>query len=194
MLKPEIIKDVEKSPFIQPKKTARFGRIPYGEPYRAKWFNRYIISFKFLKAKPNTKTDKVYYKNLPMVKSWYKIFKFLGKYFFISFGIPIHINKVDLSWKDKFGTPRFEHPPYLEIYFFKWRYRVDYNVDVYTKSGLDDSDRYWEMYLWWKYYSDENLEKARETWSWYNNGKTTWKQSYINIQNKRHKLLKELGI
>lgn len=44
-----------------------------------------------------------------------------------------------------------------------------------------NDDKYWEMILWWKYYADKNINKAKKTWPW-RDGKTkksTWDPSYV---------------
>ena len=197
MFKPNIIKDVENSPFIKPKKVFYLGRIKYGTPYFIPMnFNPTIISFRKLKLTPKEELDKLSndfqkkakkYSNIPMVRrKWDKIFQVLGYHFWIALGWPIKFEKTELGWKDKFNTPRYEWAPAFSIYFFFWQFYVYYDTD--------NNDRYWEMYLWWKHYSDSDLEKARKTWNWTSNGKSTWYESYINTREKRDKLLKQLGI
>jgi hypothetical protein len=60
-----------------------------------------------------------------------------------------------LRWKDKFGTPRCELPPRLEI---NWL-----GGSVLFIIGEDE---YWEKWLWIKYYNDGDKKKAKETWPW----------------------------
>jgi hypothetical protein len=202
MFKPKDIKEVEKSPFIKPKVKYYFGRIKYGTPYYEPMnFNSTFIYIR--KLKPRSKEDyeniikdkpwlkeRERFTNLPMVrrsKDW--IIKILGIYFYIKIGWPIMFNQTELGWKDKFSTPRFEWTPAFSLYLFKWQLYGHYDIESDRPS-----DYYWEMYLWWKYYSDKDLEKARKTWPWTRNGKSSWDESFINTLEKRDKLLKKLGI
>lgn len=51
------------------------------------------------------------------------------------------------------------------------------------------------MYLWWKYYSDEDIVKAEKTWPWSSEGKSTWDRSMLkDIAIERNKKLEKLGI
>lgn len=201
IFKPKHIIDIENSPFIKPSKSYYFGKIKYGTPYFIPMnFNPTILSFRKLKLTPQEDLDKLSndwqrkakkYSNIPQVRrKWDKIFQIFGYHFWIALGWPIKFEKTELGWKDKFNTPRYEWAPAFSLYFFYWQFYVYF--DIKEKSGF--TDKYWEMYLWWKYYSDEDLEKARKTWAWTSGGKSTWDETYIDIQNKRDKLLKKLGL
>ena len=64
-------------------------------------------------------------------------------------------------------------------------------------SYEDNDGKYWEMYLWWKYYSDEDIIKAEKTWPWCNieTKKSTWDKNMLkDISDERNKKLKKLGI
>lgn len=70
-----------------------------------------------------------------------------------------------MRWKDKFDTPRIDYCPYFTI---QWLW-----VGVYMQIGEDE---WWEQWLWYKKYSDGDLEKAEKTWPWTSmtNNKSTW--------------------
>lgn len=202
MFKPKEIKEIEKSPFIKPKVKYYIGKIKYGTPYfNPMNFVDTILFIRRLKLRSkedyeNIIKDKPWLKerekftNLPMLrrsKNW--TIKIFSTFFFIQVGWPIMFNKTELGWKDKFSTPRFEWAPSFSLYLFKWQLYGHYDIE---SDG--PRDYYWEMYLWWKYYSDKDLEKARKTWPWTRNGKSSWDESFINTLEKRDKLLKKLGI
>ena len=78
----------------------------------------------------------------------------------------IHIMSVDVGWKDKYDTPRYEYPPAIWIHLFGinliWYW--DIKRDEYT-------DDYWEQALWYLHYyhtysqgllDKPNIEKAKE--------------------------------
>jgi hypothetical protein len=49
------------------------------------------------------------------------------------------------------------------------------------------------MFLWWKKYSNCDLELAESTWQWTSNGKSTWDNSLVfGKAQKRDKIFKEL--
>lgn len=65
------------------------------------------------------------------------------------------IQKKKLRWKDKFGTPRCEWAPSIHI---EWLW--------FALRGIRGDDDYWEQWLWIHYWHNEDVEKAKETWSW----------------------------
>lgn len=193
-----ILKEIKKSPFNLPNKKTYFGRIKYGVPYfYPRGFNPNVITIKKLELTPKEDLDGMRndfirrakrFKNQPKSMGGFeKTFKLFGNYFWINIGSPICIKSTELGWKDKFNSPRFEFEPTFNIFFFAWQYRIAY--------GVDDADKYWEMYLWWKYYSDEDIVKAEKTWPWRSEGKSTWDRSMLkDIAIERNKKLEKLGI
>lgn len=147
-----------KEVFISPVKKYYLGRIVYGTPYfQPRNFNSTILTIR--KKKPH------FLRN--------KHFKLFG--YEISYGWPIAFHSNDLGWKDKFDSPRFEWSPSFMIFFFKWQFCIHWVPDT------EDVDNYWEMVLWWKYYSNEDMHKARMTWPW-RDGKTkrsTWNNKFV---------------
>jgi len=110
----------------------------------------------------------------------------------LSIGTPIVIRKFDLGWKDKFNSPRFEFNPRFEIYFFMFYFSITFvSPDTFE-------DIYWEMILWYLYYSDKNIIKAKKTWEWedYDTKKSTWNDKYLingdPIQYERKQKLKRV--
>jgi len=148
-----------KNIFKSPKKQYYFGELQYGTPYMyPRKFNPTILQIKKEKIKYNRNNS----------------FNFLG--FNISYGTPIFIHQGRLGWKDKYNSPRHEWNPSFIIFFFKWQFCI-----FYRSPDLKRDDTYWEMILWYLYYSDKDLNKARETWGWIDSKtkKSTWNEEYI---------------
>lgn len=179
-----------KGVFVQPIKKYYLGKIAYGTPYFYPInFNSTILAIRKLELKPKEAYDE-YVKNYPHLKnssqakfrnipmgrrSKDKIIKIFDNYYFIEIGYPISINKINLGWKDKWETPRFEYVPSFQIYFFKWQFCI------FWKAPDGDDDKYYEMILWYLYYSDKDLRKAEETYPWidYVTKKSVWNNKYI---------------
>lgn len=183
----KILKAVKDSPFKPLVRKTYLGRIIHGTPYfDPQGFNSSIISFRKLKLTPQEEIDKLSndwqrkakrFKNLPMArrcKDW--TFKLFGNWYWLSIGWPIAYKEVELGWKDKWNSPRYEWGPYKVWNFFKWQYCIFYQPP--TKNV----DKYWEMYLWWRYYTeDRDIIKAKETWGWVNaeTKVSTWDESFL---------------
>ena len=97
----------------------------------------------------------------------------------------IHIMSVDVGWKDKFNSPRYEYPPAIWIHLFGinliWYW--DIKRDGYT-------DDYWEQALWYLYYyrnisygrlDSPDIEKAKKSWPWTDvrTNESTWNDNYL---------------
>lgn len=157
----KILEEIKDSPFVYPKKRYYLGNIVHGTPYMtpAKFCETGI---KIRKEKPK------YNRNRSFTLFGYNI----------SYGWPIFIKTNDLGWKDKFNSPRYEWPPAFYIFFFKWQFCIWWNAP----TDDENEDLYWEMFLWYKYYSNSNLKKAEDSWRWINSNtkKSTWnKEFYI---------------
>ena len=89
------------------------------------------------------------------------------------FWIPWNIISIsDVMWKDKFGSPRFEESPYLLINLFGYSFGYIWK--------FNNEDEYWEQALWYLYYCDSNLEKAKKSWPWEDmKGNSTWKNEFL---------------
>lgn len=97
----------------------------------------------------------------------------------------------DVTWKDKWRTPRYEEAPNVCITLFgKWSF-----IWYWT---TDDPMSYWEQALWYLfYYSNKsygrlempNIAKARESWQWTDlDGNSNWKDEYLT-----NEALNEIG-
>lgn len=72
-------------------------------------------------------------------------------------------------WKDKFGTPRCERVPYIEIHWL--------GLCLYIWRG---EEHYWEKWLWIHKYNNGDELKAKQTWPWveFKTKKSTWFNEY----------------
>ncbi len=157
-----ILKEVRNSPFIKYTKRLYIGKIRYGIPC---FYPRYYCPTFIKMGKIENKPKFISYKNWNLNKSyWFGI------------GIPVIFRWITLGWKDKFGTPRCEWQPFFTIYFFKFQLCLFFISPDKTEAF----EKYWEMFLWWRYYSNKDIKKAEETWSWIDkNWKSTWNKTYI---------------
>ena len=93
----------------------------------------------------------------------------------------IHIMSEDVGWKDKYGTPRYEWPPYIWIYLFGISMVIYWELPEHQRGKEDD---YWEQALWYLYYNIGHvgdIEYAKKTWPWANmeTNETTWSDKYL---------------
>ena len=87
----------------------------------------------------------------------------------------IYICHCDVVWKDKYSTPRFEFAPQWNLIFFNWQI-----IFWLTTNDPSDEDEYWEQALWMLYYSNNDLEKAKNTWNWEDMlGNSTWDDKFL---------------
>ncbi len=157
------LKDIKKNikgVFKLPKKRYYFGKVYFGAPYFFPWgYCSSII---------NIRKDKYLY-----VPS--KHFKLFGYY--IYYGSPIVYRKLNLGWKDKFGTPRHEWDPGFYLYFFNLQFCIWWSSPYLETDVVScENEKYWEMVLWYLHYSDKDIKKAEKTWAWigYETKKSTW--------------------
>lgn len=155
------IKEINKSikgVFKLPVKKYYIGKIEHGCPYFTPWnFNSNILTIR--KKRPQF-----------LRCNYFKLFGYE-----ISYGWPISIVKYDLGWKDKFNSPRFEWSPSFQIWFFRWQFCI------WWVSPENNEDKYWEMVLWYLYYSNKDINKAKNTWGWVNckTKLSTWDEKYL---------------
>lgn len=169
-MKIQKLKQLIKRIFKQPIKKYYFGKIQYGCPYFYPInFVSTIIYIRKLKlnSEANLKDaipivkKALKYNNLPLIRrSKYWIIKLFKNHYYIEIGFPIAIKTVNLGWKDKWNSPRFEWNPQFHIYFFGLQFCY------WWKSPINDEDRYWEQILWFLEYSNKDIKKAEETWGW----------------------------
>jgi len=184
------LKEIKNSPFVAPVKKYYLGKFRHGAPYFSpRGFHSTIFSFRKLKLTPQEDLDKMVndfirkakkFSNLPRYnrsKEW--IFKLFGNHYWFSMGSPIKIARTELGYKGKFNSPRFEWSPSFMIFFFKWQFCIHWN------APFKDDDLYWEMLLWYMYYSDKDIKKAKDTWGWvdYNTKKSTWNEDFLKKVN-----------
>lgn len=194
---PKIKKDI-KGVFKPLKKQYYLGKIAHGTPYFYPWnFHSTIVSFRKLKLRTendrkeylnkwhsSSKYDIPYSKfsNLPMVRRTKdKIIKLFNNYYLVQIGWPVYITWFDLGWKDKYDSPRYEWSPGFQIYFFKWQFCIVWNSIEFKNEKYPNTDLYYEMILWYLYYSDKDIKKAKDTWPWTDGTtkKSTWNDDYL---------------
>ena len=100
----------------------------------------------------------------------------------------IHIMSVDVGWKDKDDSPRYEYPPAIWIHLFKLN--MIWYWELPDEKYMDD---YWEQALWYLYYYDNysqkrlkkpNIYVARESWPWLNypGDTSSWNNKYLVLK------------
>lgn len=178
------MKENTKDVFKKPLTKRYFGKVRFGCPYF--WPRNYvgsIVNISVRKTGKDLDKWKQYGRNKNV-----KFTKF-GFDFYIEWGWPIHIKKLELGWKDKFNTPRHEWNPAFYVYFFGLQY-TSYKVAPHSViSGSRNDDRYWEQWLWYTEYYDEygcdspNIKKAKDGWGWVDGEtkKSTWDNSYLTF-------------
>ena len=98
----------------------------------------------------------------------------------------IHIMSIDVGWKDKYDSPRYEYPPTIWIHIFKLN--IIWYWELPHEKYMDD---YWEQALWYLYYTNTisqglidkpDIEKAKESWPWQSakeiEGSVVWESSW----------------
>ena len=97
----------------------------------------------------------------------------------------IHIMSVDVGWKDKFDSPRYEYPPAIWIHLFKLN--LIWYWELPNEKYMDD---YWEQALWYLYYyknisygrlNAPDIKKAKESWPWEDmrTKQSSWNDKYL---------------
>lgn len=176
---------LKNSPFKMPKLKLYIGKIKFYTPYfEPVGFKSSIISIRklelrneeqhneYVKRYPFKKDSlEARYLNLPMVKRSKS--KILFNRYYVSWGSPIKFVKLKLGWKEKWCLPVFEWSPSYQLWFFKWQVVFYYEIE--------NHELFWEMYLWWKYFSDCDIEKAENTWQWINSETklSTWDKNFL---------------
>mgnify|MGYP001152850089 CR=1 FL=1 len=183
----ELKKEI-KGVFKPPIKEYYIGKLAYGTPYFYPWnFHETIISIRKLKLRTeedrndfietysHLKDDlRAKFSNIPMVRRRkYHVIRLFNNYYFIQWGWPISINNINLGWKWKFNSIRYEWFPMFQINFFLWQFVIKW------RSPDKDDDSYYEQILWWLKGSDKDIDKARNTWGWTKDGISTWKNEYL---------------
>ena len=188
----KLLKEI-KGVFKPPIKTYYIGKLKHGSPYfYPLYFNPTILSTRKLKLKSEEELQKhiekyphleqhyrsnnFKFSNLPMVRrsrDW--IVKIFNEYYWIEIGLPITWVTVELGWKDKFNSPRYEWSPSFQLYLFNWQFCIFWNAPD------NNDDGYYEMVVWYLNYCNKDIKKAEETWGWidYNTKESTWNKDYL---------------
>lgn len=159
----QLIKEI-KGVFKLPKKQYYLGKLNFGCPYMyPRNFNSSIITIR----KDISKYNRCKY---------FKLFNRI-----IYYGWPIKVVWLELGWKDKYDTPRYEWSPAFYIYFFKWQFCIWWNAPIIDNEKYSNNDKYYQMILWYLKYSDKDIKKAEETWSWvdFETQVSTWNNNYL---------------
>lgn len=90
-------------------------------------------------------------------------------------GFPIYTNHIakildirafNVSWKDKYNSPRHEYNPHVVITLFKtWKLLITWEFIDF--NGEDHSMEYWEAALSWLYYDSCLGLSVKENTGWY---------------------------
>ena len=179
-----------KGVFKPPVKKYYLGKVYFGTPYfYPRNFEKWMLSFRILREKSSESRESYAarfphlkdeisnkFSNLSMVRrNKYYIFKLFGKlYLYLSIGYPIMMKRIQLGWKWKYDSIRYEWCPMFQIYFFNLQFCIFWN------SPDGNNDRYYEMILWWLKGAEKNLDKSYVTWRWVNkDGVSTWNKDYL---------------
>lgn len=76
----------------------------------------------------------------------------------------LELNAFDLTWKDKWNSPRHEYNPHIFFSLFNY-------IHLYVEWTLGDSMEdmvYWEAILDWMYYGKSLQEACTNGWCQYN--------------------------
>lgn len=116
------------------------------------------------------------------VKKWFKFPKprfWVYKYYkWKNDSTPfIYFESRDVSWKDKFDSPRHERNPYFKVIFFRL-----FVIEVqfaYKDIYLNDST--YEQILWTMYYNSNDIKLSYKTWPWYtpDTNTTSWDKTMM---------------
>lgn len=118
-----------------------------------------------------------------------KYFRPLKPRFQWSFGyskwkpIILEFNLFDVTWKDKYNSPRHEYNPRLILSLFRC---VHLYVEWTLKDGMEDMV-YWEAILDWMYYGKSLQEACTNGWTEYNKNTDSYEpMKFILLQEPYH--------
>lgn len=97
----------------------------------------------------------------------------------------LELKAFDLTWKDKWNSPRHEYNPY--IYFSLFNY-----IHLYIEWTLGDSMEdmvYWEAILDWMYYGKSLQEACTNGWSQYNKELGEYEQLIFTVLKKPYQTM-----
>lgn len=99
----------------------------------------------------------------------------------------IELNSFDVTWKDKWRSPRHEYNPRIILSLFNY---IHLYVDFTVGDSMDDMV-YWEAALWWIYYNKdlEQSVKRSNGWSQYNEETKEYERfNYSILKDKYQKM------
>jgi hypothetical protein len=178
----KLIKEI-KNVFVLPEKKYYLGNLRYGIPfYYPHYFHPTIINIRRINKRKieclDVLSEKLVifktYQDLPKSNHYNFLINIFNYRFFVEYGLPFYIHNQELIWKEKYGTPRLEYVPSFHITFFRLQFVIFWGMGT-------NEDKYYEMILWYLFYSDKDIEKAKNTWPWidYKTKKSSWVESYI---------------
>lgn len=111
------------------------------------------------------------------------------------YGKLLYVGFYDIDWKDKYDTPRYEYSPIIVISIFKYTFCWTWKLYPHLNTDSFDLENYWEQALWYLYYYNNtsygcdspDLEKAKESWPWTSNDKSTWQDKFIKMSRYERK-------
>ena len=192
----EISKET-KGVFKSPEKKYYFGKERHGAPYfdPRNYIGSIIRVRKLVLRKPeevekrnlqykhNKNMPDHLYDNYPMVRrAKNKIVKIFGNNYYITWGKPWAVRSVQLGWKDKFESPRFEWTPQFHIFFFGLQFCIHWMAPKLEGEKYPDNDKYYEMILHYlEYCTIKDIAVAEETWGWIDSDtkESTWNKKYL---------------
>jgi hypothetical protein len=91
------------------------------------------------------------------------------------------IKSRDVMWKDKYDTPRHESDPIIWIRIFNYDFIWTWDLYPHLKETKLYVSDWWEQVLWYVYYNDCDLEKAKEKWPWadFKTDESTWNNKFV---------------
>ncbi len=120
------------------------------------------------------------------VKSWCFGFGRRRMRFYVNYtNILFSYFSSDVSWKDKYNTPRYEFPPTKYISLFGGLIWFGYVLESPYKAEDKCSDDYWEQLIWTAIWANGDVDEARQTWPWTtisslpDKEESTWDEKYL---------------
>lgn len=84
-----------------------------------------------------------------------------------------------VDWKDKWNTPRIECYPVIYVRLFGLAFSIFWKLPPHLDRHWLDLDNYWEQALWYLYYNDKDVIKARDTWPWMKDDESSWRNYFL---------------
>ena len=136
------------------------------------------------------------FKTYNKIKKYFKPLKpkfYIGKNL-SSYAKILDVECWDVCWKSKWGSPRHEFAPYLNIVLFNtWEFRITWSY--INDSGENESMEYWEAVLNYLYFNKTLHQAVEEATGWehYNKSTGTWEKKKYNFLRKEYQTLYDLN-